>query len=462
MRQHPGGSALLERARNAIVLRDFDTAAELATRKLREEPESRDARIVLGTAYFRSNRAADALAAFLSVLSRNADDVEALAGAAAAYLKAGKAQDALTALGRAMKLDPNNAELRFEAGNAHRQAGDLDSAALMYESAIEADRELAIAYNNLGTVHLAKDDPEAAVRVLWRGLSIDHNYPSFHYNLGIAYESLGKLSDAVAEYEQAVKARPGWVDAMLRLGSALLASGRAKDAGEEYARVLEVYPGSAAALDGLGLAAAALGRPDEAIDRFRAALETDPGYLQAAVHIQETLEANGRSAEALERMLDLVRLMPKNGTLRLQLARLQRTLGHRDEALDSVGKVLAAEGDRLDALKLKGALLQETGDPEGARRAWERIVELDPSQSDFRIELAAIHSAAGRHAEAVEELALGAGDLSPAETDALRSLDLALLEWFAESLPPRLRSTGGADGVEGAGDVLVSEGEPEH
>ncbi len=63
---------------------------------------------------------------------------------------------------------------------------------------------------------------------------------------------------------------------------------------------------------------------------------------------------------------------------------------------------------------------------------------------------------------AVEELALGAGDLSPAETDALRSLDLALLEWFAESLPPRLRSTGGADGVEGAGDVLVSEGEPEH
>ena len=45
-----------------------------------------DARFVLGTAYFRSNRATESLAGFLSVLSRNPDDVEALAGAAAAYL----------------------------------------------------------------------------------------------------------------------------------------------------------------------------------------------------------------------------------------------------------------------------------------------------------------------------------------------------------------------------------------
>jgi nucleoside-diphosphate-sugar epimerase len=43
------------------------------------------------------------------------------------------------------------------------------------------------------------------------------------------------------------------------------------------------------------------------------------------------LDLPGR-AEALERMLELGRLIPTNDALRLQLARLQRSLGRRDEA----------------------------------------------------------------------------------------------------------------------------------
>ena len=58
----------LARAENALRLRDFETAERHARACLLEEPESRDARLVLGNVYLRTDRPKDALAAFSSAV----------------------------------------------------------------------------------------------------------------------------------------------------------------------------------------------------------------------------------------------------------------------------------------------------------------------------------------------------------------------------------------------------------
>ncbi len=52
----------LARAEHALKLRDFETAERYSRKKLLEEPTSKEARMVLGAVYLRTNRPSDALA----------------------------------------------------------------------------------------------------------------------------------------------------------------------------------------------------------------------------------------------------------------------------------------------------------------------------------------------------------------------------------------------------------------
>ena len=255
----------LARAQNALRLRDFETAERYARKRLLEEPTSKDARMVLGTVYLRTNRPSDALAAFSSAVEADPSDVRALEGMAVAYLRLNKPLDALSALERAIDLSPNDAELLFNLGNAHKALGNLRAAEMSFAKAIELDNSHVIAHNNLGNVYLAMGDNAKAVQVFWRGLAVDPNYPSFHFNLGIAYEALGKPDDAITEYEAAVKGRPGWIEAMTRYGECLAKNADSKKAIDTFSQIIAIDPLNAPARNGIGLAYAEAGKPDEAV-----------------------------------------------------------------------------------------------------------------------------------------------------------------------------------------------------
>ena len=106
----------LDRAENALRLRDFETAERLARKSLMANPTFSKPRLILGTVYLRTNRANEALAAFSSAVEVNAKDVRALEGMAIAYLRLKRPKDALSALEHAIAHAPHDSELMFNLG----------------------------------------------------------------------------------------------------------------------------------------------------------------------------------------------------------------------------------------------------------------------------------------------------------------------------------------------------------
>ena len=58
------------------------------------------------------------------------------------------------------------------------------------------------------------------------------------------------------------------------------------------------------------------------------------------------------------------------------------------QALSLLRQLLDAEPDDLDALLLRGHVIEMTGDPPGARSSYERVLELDPRNVRALIDLA--------------------------------------------------------------------------
>lgn len=92
----------------------------------------------------------------------------------------------------------------------------------------------------------------------------------------------------------------------------------------------------------------------------------------------------------------------KGAVSEVSAARLLALRGERPAALEALGLRLERHPDDVEALILRGRLLQEERDPEGARRDLERAVALAPGSAEALNGLARCLLSAGRVEDAVE------------------------------------------------------------
>jgi len=76
------------------------------------------------------------------------------------------------------------------------------------------------------------------------------------------------------------------------------------------------------------------GRSDEAVRALRASLEYRPGDRENQLALARALEANGHTAEAETYFLNLWQAQPGDGPINLQLARLERSRGKAEAAIN--------------------------------------------------------------------------------------------------------------------------------
>lgn len=183
---------------------------------------------------------------------------------------------------------------------------------------------------------LTELDPAAAVEVVGRRVLAAPEAASARWigRYARALEAAGKGEDAFAQFLEAHRRDPDddeWQRSIARLDPA-----RAVPVLEAHAKA---RPGDASGRGALGLALAASGRRPEAIEQLDAAL------------------AGG----------DVKRWYPA-------LAELAP-----DRAVDGLRRRAEAEGDRASLYGMLGTALRERGDLAGARAAFDRAAELDPS-----------------------------------------------------------------------------------
>ena len=395
---------ILERAKNSSRVGDHEATEHLLKNYLAKVPDSREARLLLGTTFAKESKLTEAADEFINLLARDPGDTEALNNAAVIFRRQGKFQEALSYLKDAIDVDPTKAEFHYNIGNIHKQLGNNKEASVAYSKVIDLDPGFVPAYNNLGTIYEQLREYNKAYGVFRKGLALDSNNPTLHFNYGVALEASGRLEEAANEYRAALRSKPGWPDPINNLGIVLFKQGRHEKAMATFNRVLAMDPFNAEAHNNMGVVLADQGRTQEAIKNYRQAIEVNPRYIKAVINLERALEASGDFADALIELEKLVKLSPDNASIRNRLAGLYLKMERYPEALEQAEAALQWEPDNIQALRVQGAAQRIMGNDAAAQTCFEKILSLDPGNYSFLMDLADIHFRRKEHKEAEERI----------------------------------------------------------
>lgn len=359
----------IEQAKQMLEAGSRDQAIALLREVIREEPDDADAHLLLG--------------ATLALVPERSEAVKELQ--------------------RAVELRPTFAPAYSALGAALARFAELDAARRMFEKAIELDPTFAEAHVNLALLLAQRKEFTSAREHFVRAIEIQGNSPQAahsHYLLGLVYKQENELQKALRELELAVELRPSYAQAHLSLAGVRKELMDEEGALQAFKRAVELSPNDPSALYELGAAYLRGGKAPEAIKYLQKAWELKPANRPALYQLCRALLRAGRNAEA---KACEQRLSP---TIQTELA-----------ITTNVGTATDTNNE--------GVELERRGDLAAALEKYRAAVQLNPSQTVFRRNLALALCRLGRWEEGVAELkeVLKA---NPEDTQATKALYIAL------------------------------------
>ncbi len=288
----------------------------------------------------------------------------------------------------------------------------------------------------------------------------------------LASERLGRPDRAIETWKVVLDLRGEDAEALHALADLYEAQGEWAKLVEILERELDIAPSDEERVSTLTrrarIMSGKLGRDDSALEDWNRALEIDYANLAALRAIAEIRRAQGDANElvgALNQLVDRAAALLGGEELRATFRELGKTYGEQlqqpydaadawrklldvgadFEAIDALeaiyrseekwtdvidvkmqrAEALAEPADRIEEFRSVAALWRDkAGDPDGARAAYERILEIDPSHREAFVELEKLHQAAARWEPLVElYLArLESEEATAQKTDLLRKI----------------------------------------
>jgi len=267
----------------------------------------------------------------------------------------GDKDERLKLLHHARELDPNNASVLLNLATAYHENGAADSAEALIRQVLDQDGKLVTAHHSLGVV-LAKAGRSSEARVaLAAALQLD---PLHWQSLDQLTElkSAADLRLAESGYRRLIAADANNGSLHRKLAVNLVRQYRVPEGIESYRTALNLNAADAQSLIGLGGVLLNLGRADESLVLFLQALALDPDNADA-------LACTGLALH---------------------------TLGDQGQAIEMLDRALVKMPDRSDILNVKGECYSEIGQLDQALASFEKGLELDPSNTLIKFNLANI------------------------------------------------------------------------
>jgi len=249
-----------------------------------------------------------------------------------------------------------------------------------------------------------------AAMSLWLALAAAQPDPAFVE--AVKLHQAGKLTAAVEQYRKVLKATPGSLEARSNLGAALSALGRYQEAIAEYRLALKAAPAHPALRLNLALAYFKAQQLPEAMAEFTALRKQNPqdlklglllanchflmGDYKAVIAVLEPLEKQHASDAALDYLLGTALI--REGRVPEGQALADRILrrGDSPEAHLMMGTAYLLAARMVDSIReferalalnpqlamansLIGQARLESGDREGAMKAYRAELEVDPN-----------------------------------------------------------------------------------
>ena len=227
------------------------------------------------------------------------------------YQQTGRLNDAVEQFTAARRNQPANRAATVRLGDVYLGLNQLRDARQEFESVLEVFP--ALAQKGLGEVAIRERRFADAARHFDLALQRVPTATSLHYSLAMAYRGLGRAADARSHLDKrgpgAIRVGDPVVDGLeglvrgerglVVLGRRAYDAGQYKEAADAFARAVDAAPASATARVNLGLAHLQMGNTAEATQAFEAALRLDPTNVIVARLLVRALVRLGRSDDAI-------------------------------------------------------------------------------------------------------------------------------------------------------------------
>lgn len=226
----------------------------------------------------------DAEAAYLTILNKYPNYVDAIHLLGVLAKQLGQFEIAIQRFQQTIKLKPDFAVAQNNLGDTLQAIGRTEEAIKHLQLAIKFHPGFAEAYYNLGNC-LQNTNTEEAIRYFEQAIKLKPELEVAHNNLGNCYLLLKSIEEALFHYSQAIKSNPNYAEAYLNLGNCLHSLEREKEAILQYQQVIKLNPENIDAHYSLGECYKRIGVHEEAIRCFDKAIELNPHYIDAHINL---------------------------------------------------------------------------------------------------------------------------------------------------------------------------------
>ncbi len=321
------------------------------------------------------------------------DEVEFINSLGVNLTHLGKYARALKCFRQIQRLDPDFEPAYCNCIITYTQMGDHQQAELMFYLARQVQSECPLCWYNLGISFYVRRKYARAVECWKNTLRLDSCHPQAHARIADACWAGGELTLAAKHYRAELALYHQDVETMLDLGALLMEMNYPRKAEKIFIRALQCRLDCAEAHYCLGELAEKQGRLEDAAEQFRLTLEIDPEFVGA----------------------------------NLELARLAIRRRCRQRALGHLCAELRISRDAPRTVAEAGRMLLEIKMPQKALEAFNRLVELTPSDPRAHHNLAVCLFRLGRMDEGIRHCRK-ALKLRPDYSLALYNLALAHLQ----------------------------------
>lgn len=414
-------SVIIERAKSAILARDYEQAARIYKGLLKTEPENMDYLNALGDLYVKNSEDNVALGYYKEIVRLQPQNVVALNSLGAIYRRLKMYDESISVLERAVMCESSNVQTYYNLGFTYKLMENFDDAIQCFTTVVEENPRDVLAFNHMGTIYATERKHAEAVACYLKGLKVDPNHPVLHLNLAKSYDKLGEFIKAQAEYEAALRSKPGWLEAIENYSDLLLRKNKTKTASEIVKKALHLNPKDAAMHTKLGDVYCRQDNYDEAETEYNVALAIKPDYTKAMSGLAGTYETTGRLDEALELAERMEVVAPQDMAVKRQHAHILLSADKIEKAGEKIQELFAADPDDVHTLNLLGQYYICAGDEKKASGCFKKIRALRPDYTSFYREAGKRHSQKGDYKKA-EEFYQKFIDQNPEDTEGHKNM----------------------------------------
>lgn len=379
-----GASKLMyERARAAVLARDYSLAARLYKNLLKNDPEDISLLSALGDLYQRSGNDDMAVPLYKQIISIDKNNVNALNSLGSIYRRLKEYDESISYLEQAIIADENNIQIFYNLGFTYKLKGRYDNAEKCFNTVIENNPKDVLAYNHLGSIYALEEQHEKAVAAYLQGLKIDPNHPILRLNLAKAYEDLGRVENAVNEYEAALRSKPFWIEAILAYSNLLMETNSLAKANDLLLQAVKIAPNNPEVLKKLGESYFRSGYFTKSEESLKQAQKLFPDNREILSDLAEVFEAHKKYPQAVTAMSQYEKNFPDDPEMLRQFSGVLLSAEKYNNAAKKMKNLWDKNPDDVETLNLLGQYYICRDDESRMLGCKKRIGEVDPVYTDF-------------------------------------------------------------------------------